>query len=129
MRSQPRPNATVPPRHRAIASRRFGGSLATGVLIAATFTLSACGSSGTPTGAKSSGAPASLTILNTEKVERAIEQSSLTQRGKRPQVSCPSGVHQQKGLVFTCTAVVKRDSTRFLVTQLDGSGQVHYEAR
>jgi hypothetical protein len=75
------------------------------------------------------GAAESPTVLNTEKVERAIEQSSLSQRGKRPQVSCPSGVHQQKGLVFTCTAVVKRDSTRFLVTQLDGSGQVHYEAR
>ena len=67
------------------------------------------------------------TILNTEKVERAIEQSSLEQRRKRVHVSCPSGVHQKKGLVFTCATKAKL-STRFVVTQLDGSGRVHYEA-
>ena len=31
--------------------------------------------------------------------------------------------------MFSCTAVVKNDATRFVVTQLDGSGHVHYEAR
>jgi hypothetical protein len=45
------------------------------------------------------------------------------------QASCPSGVHQKKGLVFSCTAVAKRGSTRFLVTTLDASGRVRYEAR
>jgi hypothetical protein len=79
--------------------------------------VTACGSSRSPT------------ILNTEKVERAIEHSSLDQRGIRARVSCPSGVHQTKGLVFYCTAVVGRHSTRFAVTQLDESGRVHYEAR
>jgi hypothetical protein len=74
------------------------------------------------------GSSESPTILNTEKVERAIESSSLAQRGLHAAVSCPSGVHQKKGLVFTCTAVVKRDSTRFVITQLNGSGQVHFEA-
>jgi hypothetical protein len=92
-------------------------SLIAGVVVAAGLAVGACGSSSSPT------------ILNTEKVERAIEQSSLAQRGKHAQVSCPSGVHQKKGLVFSCTAVVKRDSTRFVVTQLDGSGHVHYVAR
>jgi hypothetical protein len=92
-------------------------SLAVGVLVAASLALTACGSS----------KPA--TILNTEKVERAIEQTSLTQRGKHAQVSCPSGVHQKEGLVFSCTALVKRASTRFVVTELNGSGHVHYEAR
>jgi hypothetical protein len=92
-------------------------SLAGGVLVAASLAVTACGSSGSPT------------ILNTEKVERAIEGSSLAQRGKHAQVSCPSGVHQKKGLVFSCTAVVGRGSTRFVVTELDGSGHVHYEAR
>jgi Domain of unknown function (DUF4333) len=92
-------------------------SLVAGVLVAASLAVTACGSSGSPT------------ILNTEKVERAIEQSSLAQRGQHANVSCPSGVHQRKGLAFSCTAVVKRGSTRFVVTQLDGSGHVHYEGR
>ena len=92
-------------------------SLVAGALVAASLAVSACGSSGSPT------------ILNTEKVERAIERSSLAQRGKHAQVSCPSGVHQKKGLVFSCTAVVGRGSTRFVVTELDGSGHVRYEAR
>jgi hypothetical protein len=92
-------------------------SLAAGVLVAASLAVTGCGSSGSPT------------ILNTEKVERAIEQSSLAQRGRHAQVSCPSGVHQKKGLVFSCTAVVAHSSTRFVVTEMDGSGNVHYEAR
>jgi uncharacterized protein DUF4333 len=68
------------------------------------------------------------TILNTEKIERSIEESGLNQRGERSQVSCPSGVHQEEGRSFDCTAVVGATSTRFVVTQLDDSGQVHYEA-
>jgi hypothetical protein len=92
-------------------------SSVTAVLIAASLALIACGSSG------------STTILNTEKIERAIERSSLAQRGKVAQVSCPSGVHQEKDLVFSCTAAVGPSNTRFVVTQLDGSGHVHYEAR
>jgi hypothetical protein len=75
------------------------------------------------------GAARSLTILNTEKVERAIEQSSLAQRGQHVRVSCPSGVHQEKGLVFTCTALGGRTETPFTVTEVDRTGRVHYEAR
>jgi hypothetical protein len=102
---------------KAPASRSLRCSLAAGVLVAASLAVSACGSAGSPT------------ILDTEKVERAIEQSSLAQRGKHARVSCPSGVHQKKGLVFSCTAVVAGGSTRFVVTEMDGSGNVHYEAR
>ena len=94
-----------------------GRPLLGGVLVASGLAVASCGSSG------------SLTILNTEKVERAIEHSSLVQRGKRVQVSCPSGVRQEKGLMFACTALVGRGSTRFVVSELDGSGHVHYEAR
>jgi hypothetical protein len=94
-----------------------GRSLALGVLIATSLAIIGCGSSGPAT-----------TILNTEKVERAIESSSLAQRGQHPRVTCPSGVHQTKGLVFSCTAVTGRASTRFVVTELDASGRVHYEA-
>jgi hypothetical protein len=89
-----------------------------GILVAASIAAAGCG-----------GSPEAPTILDTEKVERAIEQSSLAQRGQRPRVSCPSGVRQEKGLTFSCTALVGRESTRFDVTELDGSGRVHYEAR
>ena len=88
-----------------------------GILVVAGLALTACGSSEPPT------------ILNTEKVERAIEQSSFSQRGVDARVSCPSGVHQKKDLVFSCTAVVGRASTRFVVTEVDDTGNVHYEAR
>jgi hypothetical protein len=87
------------------------------LLVAAGLAVGACGSSESPT------------TLNTEKVERAIEHSSLAQRGLEAHVSCPSGVRQKKGRRFSCTAVTERGSTRFVVTQLDGSGQVHYQAR
>jgi hypothetical protein len=69
------------------------------------------------------------TILNTERVERAIQDSSLAQRGIDPRVSCPSGVHQAKGRTFSCTAVVKRTTTKFVVSQLDDDGHVRYAAR
>lgn len=117
------PNPTTSPKRPAVFSRWLGRSFVAGVFVAASLTVAACGSSGPPTTLKTA------TILNTEKIERAIEHSSLAQRGKHAQVSCPSGVHQKKGLVFSCTAVVKRDSTRFVVTELDGAGHVHYEAR
>lgn len=88
-----------------------------GTFVAASLALTACSSADSPT------------ILNTEKVERAIEQSALDQRDQRARVSCPSGVHQKKGLKFSCSAVVKESSTRFIVTQLDDAGHVQYEAR
>ncbi|MEA2468098.1 MAG: hypothetical protein QOJ57_2224 [Thermoleophilaceae bacterium] len=90
-----------------------------GILVAASFAATGCG-------AGSSGSP---TILDTEKVERAIEQSSLAQRGEHARVSCPSGVHQEKGKTFSCTATIASGSTQFTVTQPDGSGRVHYAAR
>jgi hypothetical protein len=86
--------------------------------VAASLTVVACGKTETKT----------ATILNTEKVERAIEHSVSVQRGKTATVSCPSGVLQKKGLVFSCTALVKKDSTQFVVTQQDGAGQVRYVA-
>jgi len=99
--------------------RRLGRAAAAGLLVAASLTVVACGKTETKT----------ATILNTEKVERAIERSVAAQRGKTASVSCPSGVHQKKGLVFSCTALVKKVSTRFVVTQQDAAGQVRYVAR
>ena len=99
------------------SSRSHRRALLAATAVAATLGLTACGEES-----------ADPTILDTEKVERAIEDSSLTQRGAEAQVSCPSGVHQKEGLSFDCTAVAGGGSTRFVVTQVDGSGQVHYEA-
>jgi hypothetical protein len=93
---------------------------ATCALVAGVLLATGCG------GSSDSGP---TTILDTEKVERAIEQSSLAQRGQEAHVTCPSGVHQSKGLVFSCTALVGKASTTFEVKQLDGSGRVHYAAR
>jgi uncharacterized protein DUF4333 len=68
-------------------------------------------------------------ILNTERIERAIEQATLAQRDKRINVSCPSGVVQKKGVVFTCSAVYNGGGGQFVVTELDGAGAVHYVAQ
>lgn len=92
---------------------------AAGALVAGVLLATGCGG----------GSSGSTTILDTEKVERAIEQSSLAQRGQDARVTCPSGVHQKKGLGFSCTALVGKATTRFEVKQLDDSGRVHYVAR
>jgi hypothetical protein len=110
------------PDQRTARHWRIGRCLPVVLLIAASLMLTACGSSGS---SSQSRAPK---ILNTSKVARAIQQSSLAQRGEHAKVSCPTGVHQQQGMVFSCTALVGRVSTRFVVTQLDGNGDVHYEA-
>lgn len=106
------------PSLRAGPGRRLCRTLISGALISAGLAGAGC----------AGGGGSDATILNTEKVERAIEQSSLAQRGQHTQVSCPAGVHQKKGLTFACIAVVGQATTRFSVTQLDGSGRVHYEA-
>ncbi len=100
-------------------ARRLGRTLAAAALIAASFIVAACGKDDAK----------AATILNTEKVERAIERSVAAQRGKTARVSCPSGVHQKKGLTFSCTATVKRVNTQFVVSQKDGAGRVRYAAR
>lgn len=70
----------------------------------------------------------SPTILDTEKVERAIEDSAKQQRGVRPRVSCPAGVAQQRGNTFRCVAVVGKRRTTFVVQQVDDGGNVTYAA-
>jgi hypothetical protein len=87
------------------------------VFVAMSLVLGGCGSS------------RSVTMLDTEKIEGAIEQSSLAQRGARVQVNCPRDVRQQKGLVFSCVALLGHSSTRFVVTEMDSSGHVRYVAR
>jgi hypothetical protein len=89
-------------------------------LIVGAATLAGCGGS-TKT------VTVSRVILDTEKVERSIEQSILAQRHFRAVVSCPSGVHQGKGLTFECVATLANGrKTRFRVSQRDGRGAVTY---
>ena len=103
--------------HHDASTRRLRRSLVAGGLVAASLVVTACGKS-----------PEPLTILDTEKIERAIERASLTQRNERVHVSCPSGVHQKKGLVFSCTAVGRKIRTTITVTTLDGAGNVRFKA-
>jgi len=86
------------------------------VVAAASLAVTGCGSSHRPT------------TLDTGRVAQAIAQSSLAQRGIHARVTCPSGELQRKGLVFSCVAITEQGSARFVVTELDGSGHVHYDA-
>lgn len=88
-----------------------------GLIGASSLAVIACGAADPPV------------ILDTEKVERAIEQSSFAQRGRRVDVSCPSGVVQKEGVGFACTAVYRGGRASFTVTQTDDAGRVFYEAR
>lgn len=117
MQSLHTPNPPKSPVAPPAPRRWLVGSIFAGLLAAASLALAAGGSSGSPT------------VLNTASIERAIEQSSLAQRGIHAEVNCPSGVQQKQGLVFACVAVVDRNATRFVVTELDGRGDVHYAAR
>jgi hypothetical protein len=99
-------------------------------LVVAVVAVGGCGRAGVSTGPGSgSRVTGTATVLNTAKIERAIEQSSLIQRGVRAQVTCPARVRQAKGTVFTCVAVVDHHSTQFVVTELDAFGDVHYIGR
>ena len=64
--------------------------------------------------------------LNTERVERAIENSILQKRKLVASVSCPSGIERKKGKQFRCLATFRGGSTPFLVTQKDDRGSVSY---
>ena len=68
-------------------------------------------------------------ILDTKRVERAIEQSILTERKVTADVDCPAGVHQAKGLTFRCVATTRGGATTaFVVHQKDDKGNVTYAA-
>jgi hypothetical protein len=70
-----------------------------------------------------------LVVLDSASVTRAIKRTLLTERGLHAHVSCPSNVLQQKGVIFTCTAVVRGKSYPFEVTEVDSRGAVHYIGR
>ena len=65
-------------------------------------------------------------VLDTERVERAIEQSILQKRKIQATVSCPSGIELKKGKKFRCIATYKGGRTPFVVTEEDDRGAVRY---
>jgi Domain of unknown function (DUF4333) len=72
------------------------------------------------------GNTAPLVILNSGKVQRAIEASILAQRHLRSSVSCPAQVLQRAGVNFACTAIVGGKSYPFAVTETNSAGHVRY---
>ena len=106
-----------------------------GGLIVACLAATACGSSGSTDARSAPGPPGSTArpsvahvVIATKTIERAIERSSWAQRGLHVTADCPAKVLQRKGIVFDCTAVYHGRRTVFTVTELDGSGDVHYVA-
>ena len=97
-----------PPRH---PNTLMG--LAVGML--AVVCVSACGSS--------------TRTLDSAKVERAIANSILDERGLYTTVACPSKVVQQAGHVFTCTARLDVGTYSVKATETGGSGQVRFQEK
>jgi hypothetical protein len=70
-----------------------------------------------------------LAVLDVAKVEQAIGDSIRSQRGVDATVSCPPEILRQKGVQFTCTALVDSRIYPFTVTEVDGAGRVRYVGR
>lgn len=65
-------------------------------------------------------------ILDTERVELAIQASILTQRHLHSSVSCPVNIEQRQGVRFYCQATVGRRAYPVLVSQVDDRGHVTF---
>lgn len=65
-------------------------------------------------------------ILNTNRVEQAIESSILQQRHLRSTVTCPVNIEQRRGVRFFCQATVGHRNYSVSVNQTDGSGHVSF---
>lgn len=65
-------------------------------------------------------------ILNTNRVERAIETSIREQRHLASRVSCPVNIVQERGVVFNCFASVRGRQFSVVVTEVDGDGHVTF---
>jgi ribosomal protein L13E len=72
------------------------------------------------------GCGTSTSKLDTAGVERAIANSIRAERNIDATVSCPSGIPQQKGRVFTCMARLTVGTYPVSVTEVDGAGHVRY---
>ena len=69
---------------------------------------------------------ASSKTLNTAKVERAIANSIVKERGLDSTVVCPAGIPEQAGHVSVFAARLDAGSYPVTVTELNGDGKVRY---
>ena len=132
------PRNPIPAAQTKQSTRLRRSSWTAAILVAAGLALTACSAAGpglrsAGTGVRSSGSGVKSNtprgFLDTAKVQHAIVDSALAQRGRHVRVTCPTGVQQKQGVVFYCTAYYGHSSTPFAVTELDGRGDVHYVAR
>ena len=68
----------------------------------------------------------STSTIDVSKVERAIAQSILKERGLTTLVACPSNEPLSSGTVFTCTAKLDVGLYPVTVTEVGGDGEVRY---
>lgn len=88
--------------------------------------LGGCGGGDSGAGDTTKAATTAPVILDTKRVERAIEGTIRSKRQIDADVTCPSGVHQSKGLTFRCVATISSGTAAFVVRQTDDAGDVTY---
>jgi len=67
-----------------------------------------------------------LNILNSHRIELAIEDAVHSKRHVKTTATCPAAILEAKGLKFTCTAKLKTGAASFLVTETDNNGHVSF---
>jgi hypothetical protein len=109
--------------------RRTAQAMAVLALGLATCLVTSCGAS-TKSRSTALALSGSTKFLNTHRVELAIDQSVLEQRGLQAHAFCPSRVPQVTGQTFTCIAYApKVNPATFNVVQIDSSGHVRYSSK
>lgn len=109
--------------------RRLAQVMAIFVLGLASCLVSSCGDS-TRSRSTTVALSGSTKFLNTGRVEEAIDESVLDQRGLQAHAFCPSRVPQAVGQTFTCIAYApKVHPAAFNVVQIDSSGHVRYSSK
>jgi hypothetical protein len=104
---------------RARLPRNPGALVGVAATMLAVVCVSACGSSA-PSGS-------STRTLDSAKVERAIANSILHERGLDTLVACPSKVVQQAGHTFTCTAHLDVGAYPVTATEVGDRGKVRFQ--
>jgi hypothetical protein len=94
------------------AAKKLGNAIAA---LALMICASACGSSARD--------------LDSAKIAAAIARAIHSEHKLDVKVMCPAAVPQQRGRVFTCSALLDVGVYPVAVTETDGSGHVRYEDR
>ncbi len=110
------------------AASLLAAALAVSLLAAACGSSQPAASSSTPAPGAATGAAKPKALLNTHRIELAIEQSVLSQRDVHVKVICPKAIPERKGRDFHCIATEGRVRTPFAVVQRNDEGYVTYSA-